>query len=135
MLQQIFCPMSGGLAGTGPAAYFSPTFVWTGTENRGGEVMEREPGACERLKLELAVKQSQLEALKVKARLAAAEVEARFAEDIDRKEREVLEVKKRLLAAGYGSDSAAVFWAELRESAVGAARAVASLLRHLLDRM
>ena len=94
--------------------------------------MEREPGACERLKLELAVKQSQLEELKVKARLAAAEVEA---EDIDRKEREVLEVKKRLLAAGYGGDSAAVFWAELRESAVGAARAVASLLRRLLDRM
>lgn len=135
MLQQIFRPMSGGLAGTGPAAYFFPTFAWTGTENHGGEVMEREPGACERLKLELAVKQSQLEALKVKARLAAAEVEARFAEDIDRKEREVLEVKKRLLAARYGGDSAAVFWAELRESAVGAARAVASLLRRLLDRM
>ena len=47
----------------------------------------------------------------------------------------MLEVKKRLLAAGYGGDSAAVFWAELRESAVGAARAVASLLRRLLDRM
>ena len=44
--------------------------------------MEAQTGAREQLRLELAVKLAQLEEIRMKARVAAAEAEAQFAADI-----------------------------------------------------
>ncbi len=92
--------------------------------------------ACEQLKLELAVKQAQLQETKMKARVAAAKAAAAFAEEIGQQEREIQAVKKRLMAASYDTGSSgSEVWLEIKEGLSRAAKAVIRMVRQFLDRL
>ena len=98
--------------------------------------METQGAARERLKLELAVKIAQLEEIRMKARVAAAEAEAGFAEEIGKIEYKVNELRQQLRAAGgahtgTGDES----WRDLRVGVLKSTRALGNLLRNALDRM
>lgn len=98
--------------------------------------METQTGAREQLKLELAVKLAQLQEIRMKARVAAAEAEAQFAADIGRLEQQVQELQDQLKGTQNvhsGPDQEA--WTELREGALKSARALRDLVRNALDRM
>ncbi|NLZ16412.1 MAG: hypothetical protein GX087_01580 [Desulfobulbaceae bacterium] len=98
--------------------------------------MEAQGSAREQLRLELAVKLAQLEEVKMKARLAAAEAEARFAEDIGSLEQEAQALKQQLKAAGgihSGTGDAA--WNDLCDGVSQSTKALGNLIRNALDRM
>lgn len=98
--------------------------------------MEAQGSAREQLRLELVVKLAQLEEVKMKARLAAAEAEARFAEDIGKLEQEARELKQQLKAAGGAHSGAGdEAWNDLRDGVFKSTKALGSLIRNALDRM
>ncbi len=98
--------------------------------------METQGGTREQLKLELAVKMAQLEEIRMKARVAAAEAEAQFSGEISAIEREVNDLKQQLKAAGGTySGTGEQAWTDLREGVIKSTRALGNLIRNSLDRM
>lgn len=98
--------------------------------------MEKQGTAREQLKLELAVKVAHLEEVRMKARVAAAEAEAQFAEEIGTIECEVSELKQQLKAAdGTHFRAGDEAWTDLRDGVLKSTRALGNLLRNSLDRM
>ncbi|MDO5674731.1 MAG: hypothetical protein Q4G66_07435 [bacterium] len=98
--------------------------------------METQGTAREQMKLELAVKMAQLEEVRMRARVAAAEAEAQFSGEIGKIELEVNELRRQLRAAGGASAGAGdQAWTDLREGVLKSTRALGNLLRNALDRM